>query len=212
MPKGVCFNKQLGRYKASITKQGKTLHLGYYKSPLLAHEAYLAARGYYLLEIAESLERSEESRSVNVVNSSNSSTDEELRLVLYKRALKDCGLVPSDLQKLKMIPSHEFTRDRDTGEMPKVYGGSSSSRRGRPIQSIPKFKLSAPQYGRPQKNLERSDEEKVVDTLDIQEFKPRWRNNLSVEETRKLELNAKKLLEMHWIDAVEEGYWDFDSL
>lgn len=41
--KGVCLKKDTGKWGASIAVGGRKMHLGYYKSPKLAHEAYKAA-------------------------------------------------------------------------------------------------------------------------------------------------------------------------
>jgi len=41
--KGVYFNKQAGKYKASIVKKKKSYHLGYFDTPQEAHKAYCKA-------------------------------------------------------------------------------------------------------------------------------------------------------------------------
>jgi hypothetical protein len=41
---GVCFNKRVGRYLASITADRKQRHLGHFKTAAQAYEAYLAAK------------------------------------------------------------------------------------------------------------------------------------------------------------------------
>ena len=41
LPTGVCLFKRTNSYKSSITIKGKSLHLGYFKNPIDAHQAYL---------------------------------------------------------------------------------------------------------------------------------------------------------------------------
>lgn len=42
-PKGVSLHRQSGLFKAGAQKNGHPIHLGYFKTPELAHEAYCAA-------------------------------------------------------------------------------------------------------------------------------------------------------------------------
>jgi hypothetical protein len=41
--KGVSFRKDMGRYDARIKVNGKSIHLGFFDDPRLAHAAYVAA-------------------------------------------------------------------------------------------------------------------------------------------------------------------------
>jgi len=41
--KGVCLDRRSGRWRAEISKNGKTIHLGSFATPLEAHAAYLKA-------------------------------------------------------------------------------------------------------------------------------------------------------------------------
>lgn len=44
---GVTFNKRLGKFASQINISGKHIHLGYFKCPNEAHEAYLKAKAYF---------------------------------------------------------------------------------------------------------------------------------------------------------------------
>ena len=54
-PVGVCFDKHSNKFQAKLTKFGKYTHLGRFKTPEEAHEAYKKERSKYILEIAENL-------------------------------------------------------------------------------------------------------------------------------------------------------------
>lgn len=41
---GVCWDKYMKRYKSAIKVKGKSIHLGYYEDPKMAHIAYLEAK------------------------------------------------------------------------------------------------------------------------------------------------------------------------
>ena len=54
-PMGVRFHKHKNKFEASFGKFGKFKHIGYFKTPEEAHEAYKKERSKYILEIAENL-------------------------------------------------------------------------------------------------------------------------------------------------------------
>ena len=52
-PVGVSFHKQLGKFKAAINHYGKSKHLGVYKTPEQAFNAYKAAKESHIKEMAK---------------------------------------------------------------------------------------------------------------------------------------------------------------
>lgn len=72
---GVTYSKQLGKYKASITKYGRAVHVGYYNSSDSAHEAYKISKGHYIIEIAQKLFMNHRERIITERSESDSDDD-----------------------------------------------------------------------------------------------------------------------------------------